>query len=236
MHQIYKSKIKRDIFFYLHRIILNRCNKIFCWTDAALNNIHTIYGIDKSKLFKVPAPFLINELSISPRKTPNKPRVLFIGGDWLRKGGDVLLNNWENRLKQKCELTILTSNKFLKKEGVNVFTDIRYGTPDHKEIFKQNDILILPARFDAYPQVIGEAAAGGLAVIATQYALGSPEVIVHGRTGYIAQNPEESIEYLIKLLENIDLIDDFKKEGYKHMQSKFGIEEIKHKYFKAIAE
>ena len=213
--EVYGDKIKKDFIFYAHKRIFNKCHKIMCWTDASINNIHHVYGIDKSKLFKVPAPFLIEKLSILPRETPIKPRVLFIGGDWLRKGGDVLLNAWEI-------------------EGVKIYTNIRYGTLEHKQIFEQNDILILPARFDAYPQVIGEAAAGGLAVVTTKFALGSPEIVLHGKSGYIAENPEESIDYLIELLNNTSKIDAFKKEGYNLMQNKFSLEEIRKQYFKVI--
>lgn len=231
---VYSGKIKKGIIFYAHKKIFKKCNKIMCWTDASINNINRIYGIDKSKLYKVPAPFLIEKISILPRNTPIKPRVLFIGGDWFRKGGDVLLNAWKTRLSTKCELTILTSDKSLEIEGANIYTNIRYGTLEHKQIFEHNDILILPARFDAYPQVIGEAAAGGLAVVTTKFALGSPEIVLHGKSGYIAGSPEESIDYLINLLNNPSKIDDFKKEGYNLMQEKFSLEEIRKQYFKVI--
>jgi len=232
--EVYGTNIRKDLIYYAHKKIFNKCHKIFCWTDASINNIHKVYGIDKSKLYKVPAPFLIDALSIPPRETPLKPRVVFIGGDWLRKGGDILLNAWETKLKSKCQLTILTSDKSLEIDGVKIYTDIRYGTKEHKQIFEQNDILILPARFDAYPQVIGEAAAGGLAVVTTKFALGSHEVITHGKSGYVANSPEESIDFLVDLLNDPKKIDNFKVEGYNHMQKGFSIDEIRRQYFKLI--
>jgi len=232
--QVYEVEIKKDLIFYFHKKILNKCHKIFCWTDAAINNIHHVYGIDLKKIYKVPAPFIIKKLNIFPRLTPPKPRVLFIGGDWFRKGGDILINAWEEKLKYNCELTILTSDKTLQINGAIINTNINYGTLEHRQIFQSNDILILPARFDAYPQVIGEAAASGLAVITTKYALGSPEIIVHGKTGYIASTPEESIEYLIDILNNKSKIDSFKMEGYNLMQKNFAEEVIRSKYINLI--
>jgi glycosyltransferase involved in cell wall biosynthesis len=230
----YGDKIKRDIIYYIHKKIFNKCFKILCWTDASLNHIHTIYGIDKSKLYKVPAPFLLNDLSILPRITPFKPRVLFIGGDWKRKGGDVLLNAWETMLNTLCDLTILTSNVSIIHKDIKVITNIIYGSSEHKKIFEQNDILILPTRFDAYPQVIGEAAAAGLAVITTKFALGSSEVVQHGISGFVANSPEESINYLVELLNNHQLIDKFKIAGYNLMQNKFSLNEIKNSYLEII--
>ncbi len=230
----YGQKIKKNIIFYVHKKIFNKCFKILCWTDASLNHIHKVYGVNKSKLYKVPAPFLIKELSIKPRITPIKPRVLFIGGDWFRKGGDILLNAWESILKSKCELTILTSNDSGITEDVKVYTNIRYGSAEHNKIFEQNDILILPARFDAYPQVIGEAAAAGLAVITTKFALGSSEVVQHGISGFIANSPEESIDYLEELLKDHSKIDNFKYAGYYLMQHSFSADKIRKIYFDAL--
>ena len=41
----------------------------------------------------------------------------------------------------------------------------------HKFFFSSADIFILPTYRDAYPIVLGEAAAAGLAIITTKYAL-----------------------------------------------------------------
>ena len=226
--------IKQDWVFRLHRKVLRSCPKFLCWTEAIRANLSEIYGIDKSALFEVPAPFLVERLDIPPRPTPDKPRVLFIGGDLKRKGGDILLDGWQSLLKDKCSLTMVTNDPAANIEGIRFLPGIKYGSDIHKKTFEEHDILILPTRIDAYPQVIGEAAAAGLAVITTQYALGAKEVIVQGTTGYITDTPEESIVRLLDLLNNPALIDDFKKNGYKLMHQKFSKDIIRKRYLEVL--
>ena len=54
---------------------------------------------------------------------------------------------------------------------------------------REHDIFILPTHQDVGPQVIGEAAAAGLSVLTTQFALGAPHVILDGVNGRISALP-----------------------------------------------
>jgi glycosyltransferase involved in cell wall biosynthesis len=226
--------IKKNWVFKLHRKVLHSCPKFLCWTDAVMENLIEIYGVEKSSLFKVSAPFLVEKMDIPPRPTPEMPRVLFVGGDLKRKGGDVLIEGWQSFLADKCTLTMMSNDPAANIEGVRFLPGIKYGSNIHKVIFKEHDILILPTRIDAYPQVIGEAAAAGLAVITTKYALGAKEVIIDGITGFIADTPEESILRLKDLLNNPALINDFKKKGYQLMHQKFSKDLIRQGYLDVL--
>lgn len=227
------NRIKQDWIFKLHRKVLNRCPKFLCWTDAIMENLHEVYGIKKSALYKVNAPFLPELLNIPPRSTPAIPRVLFIGGDLERKGGDVILKYWET-LRNKCTLTMMTNDESANVEGVNFLPGIKYGSEKHKKAFEEHDILLLPTRIDAYPQVVGEAAAAGLAVITTKYALGANEVVINNRSGFIANSPEDCISLLYQLIDNSKLIDCFKNEGYLKMHKKFAKEETRKQYLQTL--
>lgn len=229
------QKLDKGIVFKLHRHILQTCSVILCWTDAIIQNLQEHYGVDPSRIKKVPAPFLVENMDIAPRPTPDLPRVLFVGGDLRRKGGDVLLEQFEARLKGKGHLTMLTSDQAANVAGINHLADIHYGTLEHRKVFEENDILILPTRIDAYPQVIGEAAAAGLAVITTMFALGASEIIIEGKSGYITQTPAEAVDKLADLITSKTLIDSFKSTGYAHMHSKFSKENIRKEYFEALA-
>lgn len=231
---VLSKPIKNNWIFKLHRKVLQSCPKFLCWTDAVMENLSEVYGVEKSKLFKVTAPFLVEKLNIPPRPTPAKPRVLFVGGELKRKGGDVLLQGWAHSLRDKCTLTMMTNDRSADVEGVHFLSGVKYGSAIHKKTFEEHDILILPTRMDAYPQVIGEAAAAGLAVITTKYALGAKEVVVDGITGYIADTPEASIEHLKNLLGNPELIDTFKNKGYELMHHKFNRAAIREGYLSVL--
>lgn len=221
--------VNKNLLFHLHRRVLKACPRILCMTDAVLSNLKDVYGIPAEQLFKVPAPFDVENLNIYPRSTPRLPRVLFVGGDLKRKGGDILIKNWD-LLKDKCILTMLTNDKSASIEGIRFLPGIRYSTPEHRQVFEENDILILPTRMDSYPQAIGEAAAAGMAVITTQFALGASEVVLNGTSGYIEDSPEKCLDRLVMLLANHALIDNLKMAGYNHMHSFFSKEAIKNRY------
>ena len=130
---------------------------------------------------------------------------------------------------------MMTNDQAANIEGINFQSNIRYGTPEHRKIFEENDILLLPTTIDGYPLVIGEAAAAGLAVITTQFALGAKEVVLDGVSGYITQTQQECIDSLVDLLNKPALIDDFKAAGYRHMHAKFSREQIRNLYFGMVA-
>ncbi len=226
--------IKKNWVFKLHSKVLQHCPKIMCFTAAVRDNLEGIYGIQAQSLYQVPMPFLVDKLNIPPRPTPKKPRVLFVGGDLQRKGGDILVKGWQNSLKDKCSLTMMTNDLSADVEGVQYLPGIKYGSESHKKAFEEHDILVLPTRIDGYPQVIGEAAAAGLAVITTKYALGAKEVITDGVSGYISDSPEECITKLNTLLEKPSLIDEFKQMGYKLMHRKFSKKVIRERYLEIL--
>lgn len=232
--QVLGKKIRKGIIFRLHKMVLTRSKCLICWTDAVIENLTTIYGVNQTNIYKAPAPLLVEKMKIRPRPTPNMPKVLFVGGDLIRKGGDVILSNWEKMLRGRCILTMMTNDNSAKVEGINFLSGVKYGSEVHKEAFRNHDILILPTRIDAYPQVIGEAAASGMAVITTKFALGSKEILTNGENGFICDKPEECIDQLLNLIDDIELIDRFKNNAYHAIHQKFSKENIRERYLLII--
>jgi glycosyltransferase involved in cell wall biosynthesis len=228
------EEIKKDWIFYLHRYALQRCPKILCWTDAIMHNLQEHYGVKRSQLYKVPSPFLVEEFDIPPRPTPRRPRVLFVGGDLKRKGGDILLGEYLATFKSSCMLTMVTNDEAANIEGVNFRPGVCYGTNEHKKIYEEHDILVLPTRIDAYAHVLGEASAAGLAVVTTKYALGAPEIVLDGVSGYITETQADCMNALGQLIEQPELIKRFKWAGYKHMHTKFSSNHICESYLSIL--
>ncbi len=233
-YYVYDKKIKKGSTFYLHKKILNTCSKIICSTDAVTENLRNTYGVENKRIFKAPVPFLAEDMDIPPRKTSDTPKVLFVAGDLKRKGGNVLLKNWKDKLEGKCTLSMVTNVPPVHLNGVQFLPGIKHGTPSHKEVFKTHDILVLPTYFDPGPQVICEAAAAGQAVITTKNALLSSEVIEDNTSGYICNTSRECIDRLSELLSNPTLIDAFKYKGYEYIHHKFSRKNIHDRYLEII--
>jgi len=222
--------IKKNIAWLLHRRVLQSCHQVLCMTEAARQSVILDYGIPESRAVKVPAPFDICMFSMKPRPTPSQPRMLFIGNDFERKGGDIILQAIKNRRFSEESVTIITSKKSDEIPDGCYQKPVLFGSPEHKELFRTHDLLILPTRMDSYPQVIGEASAAGLAVVTTKFALGAPEVIENGISGIVCDAPEEVVPRALELVGNISALDAMKLAAYQRMHEKFAPDNIRKAY------
>jgi glycosyltransferase involved in cell wall biosynthesis len=220
--------------YYAQKILYQKLYRLIALTDNLAENFNKAYGISHDKIFYVPLPLDFDYYYQEPKETPDIPRVLFVGGEFYRKGGNHLLAAWDSKLKGKCELILLTNDIVESKEGIIVHNKVSKGDLLHKELFQQADIFILPTNRDAYPIVLGEAAAASKAIITTKYALGARNIIKHQESGLIMESPETCVDGLLILLENIALIDQFKKETNQWVLKKFNAQKFKAAFLKAI--
>jgi glycosyltransferase involved in cell wall biosynthesis len=145
------------------------------WSQWAADSLVADYGADPARILVAhpgapPAFFAI------PREPRSGPvRILFVGGDFERKGGPELLRAFEG-LEHHAELVLVTGADVPARPGVRVLRDIAPGTPAQRDAFAAADIFCLPTRGDCTPVVLGEAMAAGLPVVTTTIA-SNPEVV-----------------------------------------------------------
>jgi glycosyltransferase involved in cell wall biosynthesis len=114
-----------------------------------------------------------------------KPCILFVGGDFERKGGAALLEAFAG-LGGAAELAIVTEADIPAPAGVRIERGVRPGTARFGEIFGRADIFCLPTLGDCTPVALGEALAAGLPVVTT--AVGSNASTVRdGVTGMLIE-------------------------------------------------
>ena len=115
-------------------------------------------------------------------------RVLFIGGDFGRKGGAELLLAWRMAaLDSVARLVIVTESPFDDASlapGVEVRRGVRAYTPEWFELWRDADVFALPTRGEAFGMVFQEAAAAGLPAIGTRLNA-IPEIVADGDTGIL---------------------------------------------------
>lgn len=210
----------------LHRHILNSQKCIIGLTDAVLEEIGRDYGISLHKLRKgrLPFSFDLDMFIPSPRRNDSLIKILFIGGDFERKGGDILLDWFIAQHHPNLQLTMVTRHPVKDIAGVIVEANVQYGQPKHIELYREHDILVLPTKCDSYPSVLGEAACAGLAILTTRNALGAPEIIEQGRNGYICDTQEDVLKQLNCLIQEKALIEDMKQKSRKIMEEKFAFD------------
>jgi len=124
------------------------------------------YGVDPERCFVTRAPQPV----IDPVTHEASGRLLFVGGDFVRKGGDLLLAAMAHL--PDCELTVVSNDPAAKAlAGRCARAKVIQGIKDPAklaDVYRASDLLVLPTRYDCYSHVICEAAAFGIPSIATR--------------------------------------------------------------------
>ncbi|HVB31823.1 MAG TPA: glycosyltransferase family 4 protein [Gemmatimonadaceae bacterium] len=117
-----------------------------------------------------------------------QPRVLFMGGDFPRKGGWNLLDAWRTaNLGEVAQLRVVTDWPLTADRlppGAELRSGIRSYTPEWFALWREADIFVLPTTGEAFGMVFQEAAAAGLPSIGTNLNA-IPELVVPGETGML---------------------------------------------------
>jgi glycosyltransferase involved in cell wall biosynthesis len=223
---------------FIHKKVLNSQKYVIGLTDAVVEEIAADYQVPHHKLKKGRLPFSIDlDLFLpSPNRHDDTIRILFVGGDFQRKGGDVLLDWFLKNHNPHLQLTLLTSQDLGDLENVTTPANIQYGEPQHIELFKNHDVFVLPTKCEGYPSVIGEAACAGLAVLTTKQALGAPEIIQDGVNGYICDSQQELLDRLNQLVQNKSMVESMKQKSRQIMENKFATNLVLDDFMNCIFE
>jgi glycosyltransferase involved in cell wall biosynthesis len=188
------------------------------------------YGVQEDKITVVPPSINLRKwrcvLSAFSGGPSKRLRVLFVGGDFLRKGGDLLVRIARREEFQKFEFHFVTRS-FSGTPGGNVFvhSDLGINSQPLIELYSTSDVFVLPTRADLSSWVLLEAMATGVPVISTKVA-GIPEIVIDGQTGYLVEPDDEDtlVERLKMLLHNPELRRRFARTGRERVESHFNLE------------
>jgi glycosyltransferase involved in cell wall biosynthesis len=168
---------------------LGRAAAVVAWCRWAATSLVEDYGIDGPRVHVIP-PGVDVGLFHPPdgaRGVGERPvRVLFVGGQFDRKGGNDLLEAMR-QLGPRAELDVVTGSEALRvPAGVTarVHRGLQPQSPELVRLYRDADVFALPSRGDCMPQAVAEALASGLPVVAT--GVGAiPEMVHDGVNGYL---------------------------------------------------
>jgi glycogen(starch) synthase len=113
--------------------------------------------------------------------------------------------------------------KQIRKFGVSQEFHLRGGvSPDHIPTeFQKADLFVLPSIVEGMPNVVLEAMASGLAVVATKIP-GSQELVSHGQTGLLVphSSPAALGEAILRLIENREDREQMGRNGRRAAESR----------------
>lgn len=111
-------------------------------------------------------------------------RVLFVGGDWERKGGAQLLDALAGLPAGSWRLDAVTQSAVPPWPGVVVHHGMQPNSPELLRLFAAADLFVLPTLGECLALVLMEAAAAGLPIVTTDVGA-LAEAVRPGETGLI---------------------------------------------------
>jgi glycosyltransferase involved in cell wall biosynthesis len=146
------------------------------WCQWAKDSLVNDYGVPAAKVTVIPPGVDMQRWNFGTTRT-GKPadapmRLLFVGGDFARKGGPALAEAFQSGLQRDCALDIVTKDEHVARdlqgvEGVRVHLGLTANSQALCDLYARADIFVFPTRGDCLPLAVMEAMAAGLPVIAT---------------------------------------------------------------------
>lgn len=138
---------------------------VIAWSDWVRRSLLDDYGVADERIHLIPAGTIIPPAP-KPRERGKTLKLLFVGGQFERKGGPTLLAALEGA-DFPYELDIVTKSPVAGSEHVRVHDDVSPGSAKLERLYAEADVFVLPTSADASPHVVIEAMAAGVAVVTT---------------------------------------------------------------------
>lgn len=170
----------------LFKRTLDAAVRVQAWSHWAKQSLIDDYNVPGDKIIVTPPGVRLNfwQPNLSVRPNDKVLRVLFVGGDFRRKGGNLLLEWFKQRQQPNCELHIVTREPVTAGNGIFVYRDLEPNSQRLLTLYQQSDLFVLPSIGECFGIATIEAMAAGLPVIASDVG-GTADIIQSGRNGYI---------------------------------------------------
>jgi glycosyltransferase involved in cell wall biosynthesis len=229
---------------------LNDCDAIIFSSDWAINTAVKYYQANPNKIQKisfasnldpahVPSETEINKIIESRDKKVIK--LLFLGADWKRKGGDIavqVLNNL-NEKGFPAILFVVGANvpKSLEHNSNIIplgFINKRYAEGKKKisQLLKESTYLILPTMADCTPVAFSEASSCALPILSTNVG-GIPSVIKKNTNGYYFETDqfrEGATHFIIDNLPETGNYSKLCESSFKHYSQEMSWKQVETKF------
>ena len=208
---------------------LDKCKLLIFLSDWAAQTTIETYGIDPAKIAVVPwgANLETNRefediKNILAAKNNECCKLLFIGVDWIRKGGDTAFEIAKelNCRGVKTKLIVVGCQPIIE-EPLPAFVTVlgfinkynQEGADKINKLFSESHFLIVPSKAEMFGHVFCEANSFGLSCLATQVG-GIPSVVtdnVNGKTFPLNASISEYCDYIASMMDNDN---DYKELAY----------------------
>lgn len=170
-----------------YRTFFKRCAGLLPWSHWAARSMIEDYGANPERIHVLPPGIDTNRWKPAERPATIQGgglRLLFVGADFERKGGPLLLDVYRRHLRAMCTLDMVTKASLGPEPGVTVHTGFGPDDAGLQQLFNCADVLVVPTLADCFSMAAIEAMACGVPVITSSVG-GIPEIVLDGETGLL---------------------------------------------------
>lgn len=180
---------------------------IFTMSEWLRSSFINDFNQDASKVIAVGAGANLYELPDVPPRAGHSPTFLFVGKDFERKGGRILLDAFAEvrAIVPEARLLIVGPRGLeAPPEGVTFLGRIQRGSTNGErafdELYRSATAFVMPSNYEPFGIAFLEAMSYNLPCIGTN-TCAMPEIISHERTGYIVSpgSTDELIEAMSRV-------------------------------------
>lgn len=181
-------KAVADLKWRLFRKKVTAATLIQVWSNWVKASLVADYQVNTDKIVVNP-PGVDLELwkpvtGISSQESKQPFRVLFVGGDFYRKGGQLLLDWYKTQEPQICELHVVTREAIKPGPGIFIYNNMQPNSEELVKLYHSCHLFVLPSLAECFGIATIEAMGTGLPVIASDVG-GTADIIEHGHNGFI---------------------------------------------------
>jgi glycosyltransferase involved in cell wall biosynthesis len=174
------------------RNVYHQTTRILPWSISIEESLAIDYQVPRSRLQVLPPGIDVQrwDNAMAERIESNSTiRCLFVGGEFIRKGGDWLLKIAGRPEFARYEFHVVTRRPTeVHPPNVFYYNDLQPNSERLREVYSQSDIFFLPTRADFAPTIsVCEAMAMRLPVVTTRVG-GLENVVRDGENGFCVES------------------------------------------------
>lgn len=173
------------------RELFSGATRLLPWSELAAGSLRQDYGVAEDRITVLPPSLALPPARATPPQPGRLPQLLFLGGDFVRKGGPLLLEVFRRELAGRAELHVVTQSEVAAEPGVTVHRSVQAGSPEWLARWHSADVFVFPSKLETFGIVLLEALAFEVPVVASA-AGAARSILGNGAFGRLVEPLEGS--------------------------------------------
>jgi glycosyltransferase involved in cell wall biosynthesis len=170
------------------KLLFSHAQGFLPWSRVAAESLRREYKIRSTQIHQLPPSLEDPAPAPYSSRRNTKPNILFIGGDFKRKGGQQLVEVWRTFFRNQSNLHIVTREEVVAEEGLHVHRGVEAGSARWRELWNTADVFVFPSHMETFGIVLIEAMAFGVPIVSANTGA-AQDLLEDGLAGILLDSP-----------------------------------------------